>query len=149
MELSIIVDDREKTPWDFGDYARVSRGHLPTGDYALEGDLGFAVERKSLDDYIGTIASGWTRFKAELARMKEDQFPARIILIEADWSHVIKGVYNHSEVPPPFIIKRTTELMYSGVCVAFASNPTQAAGLCWRILFERWKELNRDIESEI
>lgn len=149
MLLHIVIDDREKQPWDFGGYAEVSRGHLPTGDYALEGDLGFAVERKSLDDYVGTISSGWTKFKAEMDRMKKTDFPTRLVIVEADWSDVIGGAYNHPEVQPPFILKRTAELIYSGVCVCFASNPLQASGLCWRTLYERWKDVYREDHCEI
>ena len=146
--LHIVVDDRERQPWGFGDLAEVSRGRLPTGDYALEGDLGFAIERKSLDDYIGTISSGWQNFRAELERMKRAGFPARAVIVEADWSDVVKGAYNHPEIKPPFILKRTGELIYSGVCVCFASNPTTAAGLAWKILAVRGKDIFDDSENK-
>ena len=68
--LRIVIDTREQQPWHFPRHlAAVSRGTLSAGDYALEGDRGFAIERKSLPDFVGTISSGWERFRRELERM--------------------------------------------------------------------------------
>ncbi len=139
--ITIIIDQQEQQPWSFQGRADVTRGHLETGDYALEGDNGFAVERKSLDDYTGTVSSGWARFKRELERMDEMFFPAKVVIVEADWIKVIEHAYNHPEVDPPFILKRTAELIYRGISVVFCSNPVAAAGLCWRVLYERHQHL--------
>lgn len=136
--MRIIIDTREKAPWHFGDLAEVARGTLSAGDYALSGDIGFAIERKSLADYVHTVTSEWPRFKRELQRMKA--FPVRIIIVEGEWMDILTGKYS-GNVPPPAIIARTSELIMDGVSVLFCSNPTAAAGLCWRLLLERKKRI--------
>ncbi len=135
--LHIIIDTREQRPWSFGDLAAVSRGTLAAGDYAVSGDFAFAVERKSLDDFTSTITSGWPRFRRELARMTEAGFPARVMIVEADWMDIIRHEYNNPMIKPAVILRRVAELTMDGVCVLFCGNQTAAAGLCWRILLER------------
>lgn len=141
--LHIVIDTREQQPWSFAGVAETSVGTVESGDYALAGDSGFAIERKSLDDFAGTISSGWDRFQNELDRMDEMMFPARIIIVEADWMEVIQHDYNHPDVKPPFVLKRVAELLYDGVSVVFCSNRTAAAGLCWRLLYERKQRLEK------
>ena len=136
--MKIIIDTREKTPWHFGDLAEVARGTLNAGDYALCGDNGFSIERKSLADYIGTITSDWQRFRRELQRMRN--YPARIVIVEAEWGDIIAGNYP-GNVPPAAILARTSELVMDGVCILFCSNPAAAAGLCWRLLVERKRRI--------
>ena len=136
--MKIIIDTREQCPWHFGDLAEVSRGTLPTGDYALAGDSGFAIERKSLSDYVQTITSGWQRFRRELDRMKV--YPVRVVIVEGEWMDILTGKYP-GNVPPPAIIARTSELIMDGVSILFCSNSMAAAGLCWRLLVERKKRL--------
>lgn len=136
--MKIIIDTREKSPWHFGDLAEVSRGTLPAGDYALAGDTCFAIERKSLPDYIHTITSDWQRFRRELERMRS--FPVRVVIVEAEWMDILTGKYP-GNIPPPAIIARTSELIMDGVSILFCSNSMAAAGLCWRILLEREKRL--------
>ena len=135
--LRIVIDTREQQPWSFGDLAAVSRGALPAGDYAVAGDFGFAVERKSLDDFAATVVSGRARFERELERMREADFPARVIIVEADWMDVLRHEYASPAIPPALILRRVAELTMDGVAVLFCGNPTGAAGLCWRILLER------------
>ena len=143
--MRIVIDTREQQPWAFRrDMADTCRGTLKAGDYALDGDDGFAVERKSLDDFVGTVSSGWDRFKRELVRMSEAQFPARVVIVEADWMDVIDRHYNHPEVSPHFVLLRLAELTLDGVLVLWCSNRTAAAGLCWKLLAVR----ERMLESE-
>ena len=135
--LHIVIDTREQQPWSFGDLAAVSRGTLLAGDYAVAGDFAFAVERKSLDDFAATVVSRWACFRRELARMKAAEFPARVIIVEADWMDVLRHEYASPAVTPALILRRVAELTLDGVSVLFCGNPTGAAGLCWRILLER------------
>lgn len=79
--LEITIDTREQTPFHFDEQLVSSRvGTLKTGDYACTGDRGFAVERKSLDDFLGTISSGWDRFQREMFRAKSSGFTLPIIV---------------------------------------------------------------------
>lgn len=79
--LEITIDTREQTPFHFDECVAKTRiGTLKTGDYACTGDRGFAVERKSLDDFLGTISSGWDRFQREIFRAKTAGFSLPIVV---------------------------------------------------------------------
>ena len=135
--LTICIDTREQNPFSFPAHlATVKRATLKTGDYALEGDeTNFSIERKNLDDFIGTISTGWERFQNEIERMIF--YPAMIVIIEGNFADILTQNYNHPDMKPHFIIKRIAELAMQGVCVLFADNPISAAGLCYKILVER------------
>ena len=57
-QLAIRIDSNERYPWHFG-RARVERGPLTVGDYALlEGDRVLAVvERKTFDNLLGDFGT--------------------------------------------------------------------------------------------
>lgn len=135
--LQILIDTREQQPWHFPeDVAEVSRSCISAGDYALKGDQHrFAIERKSLDDFVGTISSGWERFEAELARMIA--FPAMVIIVEGNFAEINHAHHNHPNIGAGFICKRIAQLTFMGASVLLCDNPTLAAGMCWRLLKER------------
>lgn len=146
--LDIVVDTREQTPWVFPvELATVRRGTLNAGDYALDGDYNFAIERKSLDDYVGTVSRDWDRFQRELDRMRAAQFPALVVIVEGGLLQIILGQYNGATLPK-FIIKRTAQLIMQGCAVVFADNPETAAGMAYRILKERHQEINGNNKGE-
>lgn len=88
-KLKIIIDTREQSPWSFPDHlAECKRGTIKTGDYCLKNDSKFAIERKSLDDFLGTISTGWNRFLREIGRMDAASFPAKVIIIEGDYERI-------------------------------------------------------------
>lgn len=145
--LHIVIDTREQMPWSFDPSHALTRvGTLRTGDYALAGDEGFAIERKSLEDFLGTVATGWERFSRELERMQDAKFPARVVIVEGDAESVFfhesdNGIqaprHNHPRLSPGFITKRIAELTMMGVTVLFAGRPEYASALAYRILKER------------
>ncbi len=148
--ITITIDTREQTPWHFPpDQANVRRGTLKTGDYALDGDAGFAIERKSLDDFIGTISSGWARFCRELARMGD--WPAKVIIVEGRltdvvfWQdasgNIIYPDHQHPLCAPSFVLKRIAELTMRGASVLLAETPELASALAYKILIERQRSL--------
>lgn len=94
---SIIIDTREQKPYKF--YGQqVIRKKLNTGDYSVEGyeDL-FAVERKSLPDYIQSISHERKRFEREIQRATDMEFFE--VIIEASEQEVRDGDY-YANVPP-------------------------------------------------
>jgi len=141
--LNITVDTREQTPWTFPpEYANVRRGTITSGDYSLAGDeAAFSIERKTLNDYVGTIAGGWDRFQRELGRMADAQYTARIVIVEATLDDVLHHRYDHPRCLPPFVLKRTAQLLYCGVAVVFAGNSAAAAGMCLKVLQERQESM--------
>lgn len=148
--LDIIIDTREQTPWGFDPrFVNPRVGTLRTGDYALCGDDHFAIERKSLDDFLGTIATGWERFQRELDRMVEAEFSAYVIIVESDFINTcfwMNGEYvqaprhNHPNLTTQFIAKRIAELTMRRVSVLFAANHELAAGLATYIFRERFNQ---------
>ena len=137
--MHIIIDTREKTPLHFEPWdAEMSIGTLRQGDYALLGDTNFAIERKSLDDFLGTISTGWERFLREIGRMEAHEFVAMPILIEGDFEAVCFSTFEGRTVPPKhrhfnlnpkFICKRIAELSLLGCAPLFSSNAGYAAAL--------------------
>ena len=147
--MKIIIDTREQTPWAFPlDLAETARGTLSEGDYALEGDDGFAIERKSLSDFLGTISTGWNRFKRELNRMDNKGFPAKVIIVEGDTMECFFGPnceppsHDHPNLTPQFIAERISQLVYDHRCaVLFAGSAPIAAGLAVQIFRRRLASL--------
>ena len=107
----------------------------------------FAIERKSLDDFLGTIGAGWERFQRELDRM--EAFPARVIIVEGDFEDCCfkesnKGIeppqHNHPMITPKFVSKRIAELTMQGVGVLLCGNAQYASAMAFRI-FRRRQEV--------
>jgi hypothetical protein len=160
--LHIIIDSREQSPWAWDQSDAVTEIHaLVAGDYALAEDcervkgrealaVRFAVERKSFDDFLGTISTGWERFQRELTRM--ESFPARVVIVEGNFAEccfsesdegIIPPPHNHPELRPAFVARRIAELSMQGVTVLLAGNAQLAAGLAYRVFRRR---IERDVK---
>jgi len=148
--LSIIIDSREQAPWSFPSShvaARIAK--LEAGDYALEGDAAFAIERKSLDDFAGTISSGWERFGREIGRMSEHT--TKVVIVEGRlldlcfWEDAAGALHspshNHFRVNPQFVMTQVARLTMAGVSVLFAENAEIAAALAYAVLRERANQI--------
>ena len=86
----IIIDSRERTPLHFYNFkTRIEK--LDEGDYALEDEdeFGCVIERKSLGDFYGTLASykNQDRFVRELERAKSKNLGV-VVLVESDLNNV-------------------------------------------------------------
>jgi hypothetical protein len=72
--MKIIIDSREKRPWNFDFFGVESvRGALRTGDYTLEGyEKIISIERKKTTGEIATnLGARWENFHKEFIRMKD------------------------------------------------------------------------------
>lgn len=81
--MVIITDTREQLFLDFSKFkdVEVVRKKLDTGDYSVSGyESHLCIERKSVEDVVGTLIGGHSRFLRELERMKS--YKERYILIE-------------------------------------------------------------------
>jgi ERCC4-type nuclease len=156
--FEIIIDSREQTPWSFSDYVKTRVCKLNCGDYALAGDDKFSIERKSKNDFLSTISSGWKRFKRELDRMIKDDFIARVIIVECDFQDfcfsefqdkIIPPGHEHYQLTPQFIYSQIAYLTINNVSVIFAGDAFKASELCYRMLIERYKkiEANKNTKS--
>lgn len=81
MTPPIVIDDREKKPYQFTGVETIER-RLDVGDYTYDGFADtFAVERKTLDDLATSVGSGRDRFEDEIKRAQSlSEF---VVLIEA------------------------------------------------------------------
>lgn len=162
IPLHIVVDTREQQPfaWEACD-AVVEFAGLSACDYALLEDVEivkgrelravrFGLERKSLPDLVGTLASGWERFNAELTRM--EAMSARIILVEANFEQccfhmrdhpdqfggmIAPPEHGHPMIEPAFIARRIAELSLMQVSVLFCGNAGYAAAMALHIFRRR------------
>lgn len=149
--MPVIIDTREQRPWHFSpDVVSARVGTLKTGDYALVGDSTFAIERKSLDDFLGTISSRWPVFCKEIGRM--EGWTAKVIIVEGDYrlccfridadGNMRCPAHDHDNLTPQFVMKRIAQLTMRGVSVLFAHDAELAAGLATAVLRERWAQLS-------
>ena len=148
--MVVTIDTREQRPWSFPPHIDVELGTLRTGDYALKGDDRFAIERKSADDFVGTVSIGWHRFVKELNRMDAAGFAAKVIVVEGDFEtfcfrdrqgEIVPPDHEHVRCTPQFLMKRIAELTMRGVAVIFAGDAELASAIALRLLFEREKQL--------
>ena len=129
----IIVDSREQRPYDFEGFTTVRRA-LPAGDYSLEGlETRFAVERKSLDDWVQTVLRARGRFSRELTRLQSYDWAA--VVIEGSIADILAGNYR-SDVAPEALLGITVSLMqaYTPVHIIFGGDRPHAAALVAELL---------------
>lgn len=69
--MKIIVDSREQHAFEFPENEVIIK-KLDQGDYSIEGcENEMAVERKSVNDAIGSVLQGRERFEREFIRAKQ------------------------------------------------------------------------------
>jgi ERCC4-type nuclease len=87
----VVVDTREGMPFTFQSFPNwiggTVRGTLRTGDYTAQGmETLLCLERKSLEDLVGTLLHRRRQFLEECERML--QYPHRAILVEASYEEI-------------------------------------------------------------
>lgn len=108
--ITIVVDTREQLPYTFSaPGVSTLRGTLQTGDYSLLGyETRVAIERKTLNDFVGSITRERQRFMREVERMKT--FQSKAIVVEANWSDVVSQLYR-SKAHPASVFGSTIALI--------------------------------------
>ena len=87
----VIVDTREGNPFTFQSLPNwiggILRGTLRTGDYTIQGmEALLSLERKSLEDLVGTLMHRRNQFLNECEQMQ--QYLYRVILVEASYEEI-------------------------------------------------------------
>lgn len=148
---TIIVDTREKTPWDWeGDdsFAKVIHTKLEGGDYSLVGmEEILAIERKaSVDELYINFTEHKVRFAAEWDRLKDHKI--KILIVEASCEDILnpyqyyvnkKKINKKSpRMPVAVVASGLTNLMLErGVQVIFGGDRSQA--MIRGILLRAWE----------
>lgn len=90
--IVILVDTCEKTPLDFAPYAEygvvAERAKLRSGDYSVGGyEHHVFIERKSLNDLVGTLTHGRERFMREMYD-RGAYVPCKHLVVESSWNEI-------------------------------------------------------------
>ncbi len=118
----IVIDTREQEAYSFSEErAAVVRRVLPAGDYSLAGfEDRIAVERKSLEDFVGTVIRGRERFRRELKRLQD--YEAACIVVEADLASLLAGRYRAGVHPNAVVGAAMSIIVDYGIPVFFCSD---------------------------
>ena len=153
--MVIVIDTREQRPWSFPPNVQIKFAALKSGDYAIEGDEHFSIERKSADDFVGTLSKGYHRFIRELNRMEKANFCAKVIIVESDWEtfcfrtrqgEILPPDHEHIMITPQFLMKRIAQLTMRNVSVLFGHDAELSSALAYRVLMERQIQLEEEIK---
>jgi DNA excision repair protein ERCC-4 len=120
--LAVVVDTREQLPFTFDPaFFRVVRHALPAGDYSLEGhEDRVAIERKSLDDYVGSVIAGRERFGRELDKLAGLEFGC--VVVEGSLDDVLARRYRSGAHPNAVFGATTSIIVDRRVPVYFCSD---------------------------
>jgi len=107
--MRIVVDTREQVPWTFeGQDVELVRAKLNAGDYSIDGlEHRIAIERKSMEDFVGTAMKSRTRFYRELELLRAYDF--RCVIVEVGVTELMHGNYR-SSVPPAAVLGFIAEI---------------------------------------
>lgn len=129
--LEILVDSHERYPWRFADQqATTVRRALTAGDYGVESDgrLIASVERKSLQDLVGTLTGGKLRYL--LAALAD--IPRSALVVEDRYS----AVFKLDRVRPSVVLEGLAEaqVRFPEVPIVFCETRTLAQEWSYRFL---------------
>jgi len=96
-DFTIVCDTREQKPYTFKKIETVSEA-METGDYSVKGfeDI-FAIERKTLADFLKSITWDRDRFKREIIRA--DALTGFLVVIKAPKTQITDWNYDRDVHP--------------------------------------------------
>ena len=130
--MIIVVDSREKDEYTFGDIVTIKQ-KLDAGDYSVAGlEDRIAIERKNIDDFVGTVIYHQHRFHEELVLLSHMDFSA--IIVEASLKDILDHRYK-SGVLPISVIGATVAIMVEyRIPIIFCGNRQLACHMTQSIL---------------
>ncbi len=120
--VAIVIDTREQEPYAF-DPAVVTavRQALPAGDYSLPGyESCIAVERKSLEDFVGSVIAARARFGRELRTLAE--YDLGCVVVEGSLEDVLARRYRSGAHPNAVLGATLSIIVDHGVPVFFCGD---------------------------
>ena len=154
--MKVRIDTREQHPLEFvdKDIELVAIDTIPIFDYAIDGDEeNFAVERKSLEDFISSFAmkAGLEHELAKIRKAREAGIFPIYYVVEANFRDVERFNYRcfkSGKVTPAYIYKRWRMLESMGVRVVWAEDAVGAAKAI-TCLFKNRKEELDNMDEEL
>lgn len=138
----IAIDTREQKPIKFSEETIVKK--LDYGDYTLHDEelaVGCYIERKSINDLIGTMSGGLERFKKEIERAMENE-SSIIVLVERTINECLAFdklpyVSKKIKASPEFIFKNIRDLIqaYHDVQFLFVKGRSESQRIIKKLLF--------------
>jgi ERCC4-type nuclease len=143
---TILVDTREQTPLDIQGYP-VEVATLPAGDYGVKGfsdwsNPRFAVERKSLNDLVGSLTGERERFMRECQLLRRFQFAA--IVIEAWQGEVQFGQYRSLTKPQSILASLAAIQVRYNIHIVWAGDHDGAARTVERLVRQFVRGVEKD-----
>lgn len=138
--IPILIDTREPWPHPWAKHlpeATFIQQGLETGDIALAGNPSIVVERKTVNDFLGTITAGRDRFKNELKRARDlHQFH---IIVEGS---LLDCVNDRGGMTMASLIGTIAAISRRNCPIHFACTERVAAHLAFAILTQPYNEAN-------
>jgi ERCC4-type nuclease len=118
----VVVDTREQQAYSFApERVETLRRALPVGDYSLDGyECSVTVERKSLEDFVGSVITHRARFSRELAALAE--YDLGCIVVEGTLSDVLAHRYRSGAHPHAVFGAALSIIVDCGVPVFFCDD---------------------------
>jgi len=130
--MIIVVDTREKDEYTFGD-VETRRQKLDAGDYSVAGlEDRVAIERKYLDDFVGTVIYHKERFHNELCALARMDFAA--IVVEASLPDILEHRYKSGVRPASVIGAAVAVIVEYRIPIIFCGNRQLACHMTQSIL---------------
>jgi ERCC4-type nuclease len=148
MTPTILQDSREQSPLVFTAYP-TEVATLSAGDYGIKGfsDWGnpqFIIERKSLNDLIGSLTFGRERFWKELEKLRQFRFAA--VVVEAERRDIENHVYRSAATPESVFQSLTAIMVRCNVHVVFCGDAGGAARMVERLVRQFVRGIEKDAE---
>jgi len=142
--MIIVIDSREQLPYRFGCETRTAT--LQTGDYSISGgEHLISIERKSVNDLVGSLTSGRERFERELHRGMALQYFA--LVVEASLSDLSNGRYR-SEMKPKAAIQSVLAFSVRyNLPVFFVENRKYGARVTESLLLKYAREMEKRLKA--
>lgn len=136
--FTILVDTREQAPFTFENpkYSEsgllgVEKHVLNIGDYTLKENPIKVIERKSLQDFYGSLIQGRDRFEEEMQRAKAKHIEMSIV-IEGYFEQILKQEYIGNA--KPLVLINTIDYWTHRYNISFFFAGTYAEWLCFSLL---------------
>ncbi len=149
MNFKVCVDTREVNYWRFSPEIEIVRQKLDAGDYAILGDSGYSIERKSAPDMVQTLCTQFARFEREIDRWTG----VKTMIVEADFvdfcyvandKKIIMPEFlnQHPKLTVQYLVKRLAQVSLRGVHILFCHDAELSSAMALSLFKERWRQLN-------
>lgn len=151
--MRIVVDTREQKPLSFkhSSITEVVNKSLNVGDYGAmfsSDDIIYPIvfERKSIADLYGTLSQGYSRFKKEIERSKEQRLQL-IIIVEGNLTRILHGMPFSQRTPESIVYQIFTIYARHGVQTVFCKDRDDVAEYITQFYIAHEKEFLDTLKS--